>query len=120
MRDTRTARAGHPSDPADGTADEARRRRAARSPLYRAEAARVAPYEDLARLVIERRIRLGLTQAQLATGMGTSVSAISRIESGQHRPNLDTLQRLAATIGERLVVGFESPNGERDLILVPG
>jgi transcriptional regulator with XRE-family HTH domain len=69
-------------------------------------------------MVIARRIRYGLTQGQLAARMGTSVPAISRIESGQHRPNLDTLERLALAFGERFVFGFEDQAGERELAAV--
>jgi len=61
----------------------------------------------IARMVIARRIRYGLTQHQLAVRMGTSLAAISRLESGRHRPNLQTLEKLADAFGERLVVGFE-------------
>ncbi|CAN5852203.1 hypothetical protein BH23CHL8_BH23CHL8_10620 [soil metagenome] len=50
--------------------------------------------------------------------MDTSVSAVSRLESGQHRPSVNTLQRLALAFGERLVVGFETGTGERDLVVV--
>jgi transcriptional regulator with XRE-family HTH domain len=37
----------------------------------------------LARIVIRRRGQLGLSQAELARRMGTSHSAISRIETGK-------------------------------------
>lgn len=85
------------------------------SASYRAEQARLAPYEALARMVIARRIRYGLTQRQLAERMSTSVSAISRVENGSHRPSVETLERLARAFGERLVLGFEDPEGRRDL-----
>jgi len=65
------------------------------------------PYEQLARIVIRRRIDLGLTQEQLAKRMGTSHSAISRIESGQHSTSVQTLQRLAVALEMRFVMGFE-------------
>lgn len=78
----------------------------------------MAPYEALARMVIARRIRYDLTQDQLADRMGTSVSAISRLESGQHRPNLETLEKLGQAFGERLVLGFEDAAGERELASV--
>lgn len=110
-----------PSDfasPIGSTANQARTRREARSAEYRAEAARIAPFEQLARLVIERRIRLRMSQEQLAERMQTSISAISRLESGQHRPNVDTLQRLANAFGEHLIVGFEGEAGERELVSV--
>jgi len=55
-----------------------------------------------------RRADLGLTQAQLAERMRTSHSAISRIESGQHRTSVATLERLARALDVRFVMGFES------------
>jgi transcriptional regulator with XRE-family HTH domain len=55
-----------------------------------------------------RRGELGLTQEQLAERMGTSHSAISRIESGQHRTSVATLERLAAALEVRFVMGFET------------
>lgn len=87
---------------------EARRRRARGSSAYRAAQERLAPYEAIARFVIQRRAELGLTQGQLAERMGTSHSAISRIESGQHRMSVATLQRLAEALEVRFVMGFES------------
>lgn len=102
-----------------GTASRpARRRRAARSAEYRAEQGRLASYEALARMVIGRRIRYGLTQDHLAERMGTSVSAISRLESGQHRPNVETLEKLGLAFGERFVFGFEDQAGNRELVSV--
>jgi ribosome-binding protein aMBF1 (putative translation factor) len=81
--------------------------RAHRSAAYREARARLAPYEQLARIVIRRRMELGLTQEELAKRMGTSHSAISRIESGQHGTSVQTLQRLAAALEMRFVMGFE-------------
>jgi ribosome-binding protein aMBF1 (putative translation factor) len=87
---------------------EVARRRARRSPTYRRELERLAPYEEIARLVIKHRLEQGLTQKELAHRMGTSHSAISRIESGQHRTSAETLRRLAEALGVRFVMGFES------------
>lgn len=85
-----------------------RRRRRRRDPEYRAAQERLAPYEGIARFVIMRRAQLGLTQKQLAERMGTSHSAISRIESGQHRSSVATLERLAQAVEVRFVMGFET------------
>ena len=95
------------------SASDARLRRARRSPEYRAAQERLAPYEAVARFVIQRRAELGLTQEQLAERMGTSHSAISRIESGQHQTSVTTLQRLAEALDVRFVMGFESGPRER-------
>jgi transcriptional regulator with XRE-family HTH domain len=81
-------------------------RRRARNPAYRAELERLAPYEALARIVMRRRGQLGLSQAELAQRMGTSHSAISRIESGRHPTTVQTLRRLADALETHLVVGF--------------
>jgi ribosome-binding protein aMBF1 (putative translation factor) len=94
--------------PVGATVSAAQRRRARRSPEYRAAQERLVPYEGVARFVIQRRAELGLTQEQLAERMGTSHSAISRIESGQHRTSVATLERLAEALDARLVIGFET------------
>jgi transcriptional regulator with XRE-family HTH domain len=70
-----------------------------------------AAYEDEARisafraLVYRLRTEAGLTQAELARRMGTTQSAIARMEGGGTRPTLETLEKLAAAIGAELVVG---------------
>jgi len=89
------------------------RRRRAESGRYRREAERLAPYEGFARAIIRLRIDHHLTQADLAKRVRTTGSAIARLESGRHRPNVDTLQRIARAYGGRLVVGFELPAAGR-------
>lgn len=71
--------------------------------------------------MIVRRGELELTQEQLADRMGTSHSAISRIESGQHRTSVATLERLAEALQVRFVMGFETGPREapfRELVSV--
>jgi ribosome-binding protein aMBF1 (putative translation factor) len=93
--------------PVGSSAADAAGRRALRSAGYQEARARLEPYEQLARIVIRRRADLGFTQEQLAERMGTSHSAISRIESGQHSTSVQTLQRLAEALEMRFVMGFE-------------
>ncbi len=90
---------------------EARRRRH-RNATHRGAHERLTPYEGIARFVIRRRAELTLTQQQLAERMGTSHSAISRIESGQHRTSVATLERLAQAVEVRFVMGFETGSRE--------
>lgn len=97
-----------PISPIGTTATEAAARRAARSPEYRAERDRVREFEDIARLVIKFRAKHNLTQQELASRVGTSYSAISRIESGRHKTSVETLRRIARALDARLVLGFES------------
>lgn len=88
-------------------------------PAFREEYERLAPYEELARMVIMRRAALEITQAELAARMGTTASAVSRIESGQHATNAQTLKKLADAFGIRAVIGFESGSAkkpERELV----
>lgn len=90
-------------------------------PVFKAEYERLAPYEELARIVIMRRTALGLTQAELAARMGTTASAISRIESGQHATSSQTVKNLAGAFGARVVLGFEfgsAKHPERELVVL--
>jgi transcriptional regulator with XRE-family HTH domain len=82
-------------------------KRAAKSAAYRAALEELRPYEEFARLVIRKRMQLGLTQEQLAERMGTSHSVVSRVESGQHKFSFATMQRLARALDTRLVYGFQ-------------
>ncbi len=91
--------------PIGTTVTAARRRRAVASTEYFREMKRLEPYEKLARVVIHVRIRHGLTQEQLADRLGTTASAISRLESGQHVPSMVTLRKLAHAYGGRLLLG---------------
>lgn len=99
--------------PGGSSVGEAAGGRARRSAGYREARAQLAPYEQLARIVVRRRMDLGLTQAELSVRMGTSHSAISRIESGQHSTSVQTLQRLAAALEMRFVMGFEHGPAEK-------
>ena len=99
--------------PVGARAAEGAARRARRSRGYREARELLAPYEEIARIVIRRRMELRLTQEQLAHRMGTSHSAISRIESGQHSTSVQTLQRLAEALEMRFLIGFEHGPAEK-------
>jgi ribosome-binding protein aMBF1 (putative translation factor) len=79
------------------------------NPALRAEYERLAPYEALARILIMHRGSLGLTQAELATRMGTTASAISRIEGGQHATSARTLKKLGDALGVKSADLFADP-----------
>ena len=106
--------------PIGSTAEEASSRRSASSPTYRRQQAERTGFREVAWLLIKYRMDANLTQQELADLVGTSHSQISRIESGRHRTNLDTLQRIAKALGLNLVVGFEYPGHssrpKRDLV----
>jgi DNA-binding XRE family transcriptional regulator len=89
---------------------DAMRDTAARDTEYRATLERLMPYERIARLVIGLRMELGLSQEELARRVGTSASAIARLETGHHRPSVETLRRIAHAFDRNLVVGFARIN----------
>ena len=61
----------------------------------------------LASAVMAVRSRAGLTQEELARKMGTTQPVVARLESGQSRPSIRTLERLADATGSRLLISFE-------------
>jgi len=99
--------------PIGRTVAEAATGRAARSEDYRAARDEYARIRELRKTnpiaahLRERRFELGLTQREVATASGTSHTAISRLESGTHTPNLATLQKIAAVLDEELLVCFQ-------------
>jgi len=52
--------------------------------------------------LIRARARAGLSQTELAERMGTSQSAIARIESGRTLPSAKTLIRFAEATGSKI------------------
>ncbi|MFM1908721.1 MAG: hypothetical protein RLZZ591_2398 [Pseudomonadota bacterium] len=60
---------------------------------------------QLASQMLKARSRAGLTQDLVAQRMGTTKSAISRLEAaGKHAPSLDTLKRYASAVGCELQI----------------
>ena len=53
------------------------------------------PGHQVARL----RMKRGITQAQLAESVGTTQSAIARLESGKRDPSLSYLRKVLAALG---------------------
>lgn len=59
----------------------------------------------LASQMLKARTKAGLTQDAVAERMGTTKSAVSRLEAaGRHAPSLATLKRYAAAVGCELQV----------------
>ena len=54
--------------------------------------------------MIRARGEAGLTQGALAARMGTTQSAITRLEGGRVSPSVATLRKYAAAVGKRLRV----------------
>ena len=68
----------------------------------------LGPEYEVACALIKARTRAGLTQAELATRMKTTQSAIARLESGRTPPSTRTLEKVARATGTRLRIQFDS------------
>lgn len=74
-----------------------------KDPKFRAEYDRLEPEFTLARELIGARLKAKLTQAQVAKRMGTSQSAVARIESGR-TPSLTSLRKYARAVGRKVEI----------------
>lgn len=69
-------------------------------PEFVAELEKLEPGYQVARL----RIKLGLTQSQLAEMVGTKQPSIARLESGASSPSLSFLEKVAEALGAEMKV----------------
>jgi len=74
------------------------------NPRFRKEYAAADAEFRIAEALIRARTRARLTQTQLAKRLGTTQSAIARLESGRTSPSVATLPRYASATGSRLVI----------------
>jgi transcriptional regulator with XRE-family HTH domain len=75
---------------------------------------------EVAVAVRSMRIGAGLTQAQLASRIGTSQPTIARLEKGLdvRTPRWDTLQRIARVLGRQLKLKFAASSDDDELVEV--
>lgn len=73
---------------------------------YRREYERLAPEFEIARQIIDARIRRNITQAELAKRMGTGQAVISRLETANAKPSLSLIQRLADALNLKVELRF--------------
>ena len=80
---------------------------------FREEYARVDDEFALIEALVRARAAAKLTQAELARRLGTTQSAVARLEGGRVTPSLATLRRYAEATGTRLIVSLEraAPGG---------
>src|SRR3990170_3398984 len=90
------------------THEEYVKKRAARDSDFRQALEELRPQYEFRRALIGARVAAGQTQAQLAERLGTTQSAVSRLESGGQTPTLDTLYRLAEVLSVDFTI---SPEG---------
>lgn len=75
---------------------------------YREAYEQLGPEFELARALIEARTRAGITQAEMASRMKTTQSAVARLESGRIPPSIRTLEKVARANGTRLRIQFDA------------
>lgn len=82
------------------------RARALARPDVKAEYERLKPEFAFLDQVLAARKAAGLTQADIARRIGTTQSAIARLESGsgKHLPSLATLHKYASAVGCRVEI----------------
>ncbi|MHB1502062.1 MAG: helix-turn-helix domain-containing protein [Candidatus Dormibacteria bacterium] len=64
--------------------------------------------QSLAGALVSRRLELGLSQTEVAARMGTSQSAVARLEAGSADTRLSTLERYAMAVAMRVDVRAET------------
>ena len=67
--------------------------------------------KDLSEALVARRHALGLSQTEVAARMGTSQSAVARLEAGEADLRLSTVERYAAALG--LAIDWKLGEGDR-------
>lgn len=82
-----------------------------KDPAFREEYARAGEEYALAEAMVRARTAANLTQSQLAERIGTTQSAIARLEGGRLSPSVRTLRRYAEATGMRLTFSFERADG---------
>ena len=60
-------------------------------------------FKKIGRLISTTRLQRGLTQAQLAERLGTSQSAINRIEKGNQNISIDLLSRISDVLNKKII-----------------
>jgi ribosome-binding protein aMBF1 (putative translation factor) len=85
-----------------GFREMAQRRRAERQLADERAAEMAAERQSLVRELAAQRQAAGLSQTEVAAMMGTSQSAVARLESGTADVRASTLERCVAAIGSEL------------------
>lgn len=75
-------------------------------PEYAREYEKLEPEFQIAKAIIDARIRKKITQEQLAKKAGTGQAVISRLENMNGKPSLALIQRVADALGLRTQIQF--------------
>jgi transcriptional regulator with XRE-family HTH domain len=69
-------------------------------------------------LIRKSRQKADLTQAELARRLGTTQSAVARLESSRSNPRIDTLERALLATGQSLTIRSRRPKSSVDETLI--
>ncbi len=73
-----------------------------KNPKFKEEYDALEEEFSIAKALIEARSRVGLTQKQVAERMGTTQSAVARMESGKPLPSLTSIKKYAKATNSKL------------------
>ncbi len=90
-----------------------------RDPEFHQEWVRTAPARAVAVQVVAYRAEHNLTQSALARRLGMKQPAIARLETGEHAPTLETLERLSWGLGVEFHIDI-TPRSPTTVQLVDG
>ena len=82
------------------------KKRLMEDPEVREEYAKADAEYSVIETMIRARAEAKLTQAEIAERIGTTQSAIARLEGGKVSPSVATLRRYAEATGRQLKIGF--------------
>ena len=83
-------------------------KRRLKDPKFKAEWERQQPEFAMIQAMIDIRRKKDLSQKELAKKLGTTQSAISRLEKGNISPTVNFLQKLAEALDSKLDIRFLS------------
>lgn len=82
------------------------KRRHLADPVVRTEYDRACAEYSVLEAMIRARTDASLTQAEIAALIGTTQSAVARLEGGTVSPSISTLQKYAQAAGRQLKIEF--------------
>jgi len=85
------------------------KQRLMKDPAFRVEYEKADAEFALVEALVLARTKANLTQAQLAKRIGTTQSAIARLEGGRVSPSIATLRRYAKATGAKLQIELVTP-----------
>ena len=80
--------------------------KALKDPVAKAEYEALGPEYEVVKTIIKERVKRGWSQTALAEAIGSRQPVISRLESGDSNPSLQTLSRIAKALDLSLKVSM--------------